>query len=620
MEESELTQALKNAEHKVIEYDTKYNQKLRAVTDQQITTVEISPTGSGKSHFYKNSPNTLMLMPSNSMVIQNGGVVSGKKAAELKEQNKDFRTDWKDIDTTKCDYMTYDKFYGHVVEGHNSAGNYNIIIDEAHLLLATDNERYQKLAMALLDRKIQYKELKFISATLRVEGFALFNKHKFDIHIYQKKDFTPHIHFTKVFPKVKPTERTLIFINSVDKMYQIEDYLEKKYEDIKTMTLSSGDPLPSEQEIEACNVIMSTSVIRQGFSIDAAINKIIIYNVNNSEGAIEVLQYMARPRNQTPEVYVVMASTHFDMKNKPEGKQELELRQEMEDMIKKQNPTRDKHTIVAIALAVESWATKVHQAQYFNNPVLSNYLFEKEMKSIELYMTDGAYMELSIKDFLPHATIDIDVMLKELEEIQFDKLDISGYKTKLSKLNSSGDIVKDVTKKIYEFIEDVHNDTKLTKVDKNRIIKKLEKIAKVEPLKDFTMNNVQYQYTNEIIVKQMIDEYTLQRCGWHQLNLEKDNYEFIKKSTHSTRRLKINDNLKVTMIARKVEFMQKKVEASNAEGVELLERMYSFDKYRIDEKTKEPVKIKTKTSKKTKYVIITSLYPVLDNWYFKANP
>ena len=74
------------------------------------------------------------------------------------------------------------------------------------------------------------------------------------------------------------------------------------------------------------------------------------------------------------------------------------------------------------------------------------------------------------------------------------------------------------------------------------------------------------------------------------------------------------------MIARKVEFMQKRVEASKAEGAELLERMYSFDKYRIDEKTKEPVKIKAKTSKKTEYVVITSLYPVLENWFFKANP
>lgn len=616
MEESTISQAFDKIKYEIIEYDTQFNEKFRAITGTQITTVEISPTGSGKSRFYNDSPNTLMLMPSNSMVIQNGGLVSQIKALEFQEQDKTFRTEWKDIDTTKCDYMTYDKFYGHVVEGNNSASDYNIIIDEAHLLLASDNERYQKLAMTLLDRKIQYKELKLISATLRVEGFALFNKYKFDINVYQKKDFTPHIYFTKEFPKVEPTERTLIFINSVDKMYQIEDYLEKKYKDIKIMTLSSGDPLPSEQEIKACDVIMSTSVIRQGFSIDAKINKIIIYNVNNPEGAIGILQYMARPRNQSPEVYVVMASTHFDMRKKPEKKKELEVKEFVKDIIQKQTtPDANNNIITAASLAVESWATKVHQAKYFNNPVLSNYLFEKEMKSIELYMTDAVYMEMSIKGFLPHATIDIDVKLKEVEEIKFTKLGFSDYKEKLLELET----VDEVKAKAYELMEDIEAAVDIEAVEKKRLINKLEKISKVEPLRDFTMGKELYQYTDTIIVQQMIDEYTLQRCGWHQLNLKEDNYEFIKY-IKSNRRLKIGSNQKVSTINEKFKKMRMKVKASEAEGVELLERMYSFDKYRIDNKTKESVKIKARTSKKTEYVIITSLYPVLDNWYFKANP
>ena len=102
-------------------------------------------------------------------------------------------------------------------------------------------------------------------------------------------------------------------------------------------------------------------------------------------------------------------------------------------------------------------------------------------------------------------------------------------------------------------------------------------------------------------------------------DFEKDNYEFIKY-IKSNRRLKIGSNQKVSTINEKFKKMRIKVKASKAEGVELLGRMYSFDKYRIDEKTKQPVKIKAKTSKKTEYVIITSLYPVLDNWYFKANP
>ena len=612
MDESDLSQALKNTTHKIVEYDTQYNENFRPITDTKITTVEISPTGSGKSHFYKDSLNTLMLMPSNSMVIQNGGIVSPAKAVELKEQGRTFRVAWEQIDKTKCDYMTYDKFYAHVVNGRKSAADLNIIIDEAHLLFASDNERYQELAKALLERTIDYKELKLISATLRVESFALFSKYEFDINVYQKKDFTPHIHFTRVFPKVEPTERTLIFINSVDKMYQIEDYLSKQYEGIKVMTLSSGSPLPSKEEIEECNVIISTSVIRQGYSIENTINKIIVHNVNNSEGAIGILQYMARPRNQSPEVYVIMASTHFNLTNRPEGREELVPKEFVESIVQKQSILDDANTTTAIALAVESWAAKVHQTKYFNNPVLSNYLFEKEMKNIELYMTGGEYMKLSINGFLPHATIDVDVKLKKTEDIKFTKLDISDYKEKLLELET----VEDVRAKVLEFIGNIEVDSDIEQVDKNRIIERLEKISRVEPLRDFTMNGILYSYKDTIIVQQMVDEHTLQRCEWHQYNLDENIYTLLQ-GIHSTRRLKINDKQIVSKIKNKFKGFISPLKMSKiTDELQILERLYSFDKYYTDAKTKEAVKIDAKTSNKTQYVIITSLYPILNNWFF----
>ncbi|MDT8338477.1 MAG: hypothetical protein RQ763_04685 [Sulfurimonas sp.] len=623
MEESLISTAFDNIKSKLIEYDTQFNTQFRPITDTQITTVEISPTGSGKNNFYKDSSNTLMLMPSNAMVIQNGGLVSTKKAEELQGQGQTFRIAWNQIDANKCDYMTYDKFYGHVVDGRASAANFNIIIDEAHLLFASDNERYQKLAKVLLDRTINFKELKLISATLRVESFALFN-HTFDMNVYQKKDFAPHVYFTRVFPKVEPKERTLIFINSIDKMYQIENHLTKQYEGIKIMTLSSGSPLPSEQEIEEYNVIMSTSVIRQGYSIENTINKIIIYNVNNSEGAIGILQYMARPRNQTPAVYVIMAKTHFNLMNRPEAREELVPKEFVEDIIKKQAISDDENTTTAIALAVESWAAKVHQAKYFNNPVLSNYLFEKEMKNIELYMTGGEYMRLSINSFLPHATIDVDAKLKTTEAIKFTKLDISDYKEKLLKLET----VEDVQAKVLEFIEEIKDAKDIEKVDKKRIIEKLEKISKVEPCRDFTMDDILYRYTDTIIVQQMVDEDTFKRCGWHKLNLKLDvngqnNYTYRDKvvlESKKDRLLNIADQQEASKITHKFKKMRNRVKASKAEGVKLLERMYIFDKYYTDAKTKKSVKIKAKTSNKTEYVIITSLYTVKNSWYFKANP
>lgn len=608
---------------KIIEYDTQYNEQFRHITNTQITTVEISPTGSGKNHFYKDSPNTIMLMPTNAMVIEKDGLVSVGKALEINTETKIYRTEWKDIDTSKCDYMTYDKFYGHVKKHLTLSSEFNIIIDEAHVLFASDNEVYQELVMALLNRKIHYKELKLISATLRVESLALF-KHTFDINVYQNEHFAPHIHFVKKFPKVEPKERTLIFINSVDKMYQIVEYLEKKYKNIKIMTLSSGDKLPTKEEIKKHNVIISTSVIRQGYSIENTINKIIIYNVNNSEGAIGILQYMARPRNQSPEVYVVMASTHFNMSKKPEGRKELDIKETTLDIIEKQNiPNSNQTTNEAMALCIESWATKVEQSNKHGNPVLTNYLFEQEMKNIELYIDNGAFMKISINDFIPKATIDVDVELDEIEEIKFNKLDVSEYTNGLLKLDSvdDKDMVDIVRAKINEMLENVKESKDIEKEYKNRVIERLGKISKVEPCRDFMIGKNLYQYTDAIIVKQMVDKHTLDRCNWHAFNIEHSIYKIVKNHTQSTRRLKIGDEQKVSTIDNKFKaFIEPLQLAKKSKELDILERIYSFDKYRIDAKTKKQVKIKAKTSKKTEYVIITSLCSILSSWYFQANP
>lgn len=611
MEESAISKAINNINIKTIEYGTTYNTEFRKISNTKITTVEISPTGSGKNTFYDKTPNTIMLMPSNSMVLQNNGLLSLKKVLEIDPNNVNkYRTQWDQIDNSKCEYMTYDKFYGHIIGAKEDISNMNIIIDEAHLLLANNKEEYKDLAMALLDRTVEFKELKLISATLRVETLALFTKQQFDVHIYQKKGFAPHIYFVKKFPKVDPTQRTLIFINSVDKMYQIEKYLKDKYNNIRIMSIKSGDKLPTEEDIKNHNILLSTSVIKQGYSIENKIDKIIIYNVNNPEGAIGILQYMARPRNQSAEVFVVMSSTHFDLSKKPEGKDELNLKESTLEIIKKQNiPNTNQTTEQVIALCVESWAKKIKQSSHFNNPVLSSYLFENEMKNIELYMTDGAFMKLSINDFLPNTTIDIDYNLKETEAIKFTKLDISYYTEELLKLGSEND----VKTKIDEFINTIKSSKDIDTEEKKRLINKLEKISKVKPYHDFTMDNILYEYTDTIIVKQMIDEHTYNRCKWHQFNIDNNIYQLVKESIQSTRRLKVNDKLKISKIDNKFKKFIKPLKLSKtAKEIKILERLYSFD---FLDKDKELIELGNR-SKKREYVKITSLKSIKDCWFF----
>ena len=142
-----------------IEYSEPYNPHFRPISNKQITTVEISPTGSGKTYFYRNSPNTVMLMPTNALVRQNKGLIAENKAKDGE------RSKWIQRHTSKCDYMTYDKFLGH--SHHEDMSDINIIIDEAHLILASLSDEHYSLLEKRFTRKLEYKELKLISATLR---------------------------------------------------------------------------------------------------------------------------------------------------------------------------------------------------------------------------------------------------------------------------------------------------------------------------------------------------------------------------------------------------------------------------------------------------------------------
>jgi len=258
-----------------IRYDTPYNTLFRPITNTQITTVEISPTGSGKTYFYKNSPYTIMLMPTNSLVRQNGGLLAKDKAEEGE------RSRWDEIRTDRCEYMTYNKFAGHM--NREDIGNFNIIIDEAHLLLGSINEIYHELINTLLMRKINYKELKLISATLRTEVLDMYNRNiaemdsnyaGLSVRRYVDTNKNIRIIFTPQIPKIEIGKKTLFFINSKDKMIQIEEYYKEHYSEVRVTKLSADEnEKPSEEKFENHDLILSTSVIKQGYSIATKIDE-----------------------------------------------------------------------------------------------------------------------------------------------------------------------------------------------------------------------------------------------------------------------------------------------------------------------------------------------------------
>lgn len=287
-----------------IHYTGKYNPHFRPVSNQEIFTVEMSPTGSGKTYFYRDSPNTIMLMPTNALVRQNGGMIASAKALAGE------RSQWKHLHRHCCDYMTYDKFSGHMQ--HEDLSDFNIIIDEAHLLIASDKKEHYDLLKALFCRDIAYKELKLISATFRKEVLEMYNSDfPLLVNQYIKDDYLPTIRFTTQLPIINTSMRTLFFINSKDKIIQIKEHFEEKFPSMVIAILSADTEIPDTQELQKCHLILSTCVIKQGYSIECPIDQVIIHNVFNAIGAMDIIQYMARPRINTPEVYVISAKRHW---------------------------------------------------------------------------------------------------------------------------------------------------------------------------------------------------------------------------------------------------------------------------------------------------------------------
>jgi len=157
---------------------------------------------------------TIMIMPTNAMVIQNDGLL-GKSLAGGK--SRAFRID-------RLEVITYDKMYGHLCKDPEFFKDYNIIVDEFHMLATSSSVRHEELLSILLRREVEFKELKLISATMRDEWFSfldMVSATPIDVVRYIDINRKPHINFVYGLPELLTTERSIIFMNDKIKMKQL---------------------------------------------------------------------------------------------------------------------------------------------------------------------------------------------------------------------------------------------------------------------------------------------------------------------------------------------------------------------------------------------------------------
>jgi len=576
-----------------IEYSTKYNLNFRPISNEQITTVEISPTGSGKTYFYENSPNTIMLMPTTAMVRQKKGMIAQEKA------KGDERCNWDQLVVDKCEYMTYDKFHGHSLR--EDMPDINIIIDEAHIILASRSERHYELLRNLFTRAYEYKELKLISATLRPEVLGVYNYRPEVLQVtqYISTNFNPTIQFTKKLPKIDTTVKTLFFINSIDKMVQVKEYYEEKYAGLQAILLSADGEIPDTKELDKFDLILSTCVLKQGYSIESHIDQVIIHNMYNAVGAMDIIQYMARPRGKQPKVYVIPASTHFTRKSLV-SPTTSKITNMLSSVANKGNLT-DEQYLANSALEYNKFLAASKTSKDGWNILGVTHVYEKMIEYHELYQTGGRQMIPSIKSIIPKAT----VLIKDLaigEQLSFVSLEIDSEIGELLECSSNLKDLLDNLKTAYSLTID------------ERTIKRLNRYKKNIPKCniDFKMNNIKYSFTDACQVRQALEENVRSACIQHVKNTVSNVYTLRDKGDQRNR-LEIGEEVKVSKLNRKLKFMLEHFNGDTSK-IKLLGKMYCFSMY-----TDKGEQITTRSSKDIHSVKITSKWCVQEEWFELSN-
>ena len=366
---------------KDLEYDTQYNKLFRPITHDKIDTVEISPTGSGKTFIYQQAPMTIMVLPTTAMVIQNGGLVAG--------------TSWHGLNPYACNYMTYDKLAGHLKE-RKSIAEYSIIIDEVHLLLGSTDPVQLYLIDMLFNRKVEFRELKCLSATLLPEKISLFLP-KCSIFRYKDLNRSPLITFVQKIPKPLAHERTLIYYNAKIDQAIISDYL-----DFPNTLIINAENRPPES-LEPYKLIIATQVLREGYNINETIDTLIIVNQKNPTGAMNIAQYLARPRKNTPKIYVVHSASHFiKRKQAPSLSALMHFVENKESMTEDEialNKSLNLNRLLALAKEDNGTIRKSGVIKYFDELQVSyeNSYFGGMSESLKLY-SNAKVVKKSIED------------------------------------------------------------------------------------------------------------------------------------------------------------------------------------------------------------------------------
>lgn len=248
-------------------------------------TLEIAPTGSGKTYQFNDKGNTIILVPKNSMVDQHKGIKAGKG--------------W-DIFENRPTVMTYDKFEGHMLcETPPDLSNIILVVDEVHTL--TKRPIFDNL---IRDKShLNVKQLILMSATPHI---AFYEKYVDCIITHRKKGKKQIVKYINMHGNKEPhyilSLKGNVMVYKQDKMKNevLAQWLRSQGK--RVLVLNRDTKIPKKL-FEKHDIVITTSTLREGFNITEYVNHMVVLG-GRKVTVEDTVQFIARARKNVPEVHI----------------------------------------------------------------------------------------------------------------------------------------------------------------------------------------------------------------------------------------------------------------------------------------------------------------------------
>jgi len=344
--------------------------------------------------------------------------------------------------------------------------------------------------------------------------------------------------------------------------------------------------------------------MKQGFSLLCRIDQVVIHNVYNPIGAMDIIQYMARPRYNLPEIYVIPARTHF-MTKKEDMFNMLDIALLLKEVATDGHLTTQQYQANS-AIGMDEFLARAKTSKSgWNILGVTNY-YEYLITYSELYYENALHMEDSIKKVIPSVTVVVASLL-------------NGHNFKLSILKLDDSTIKllEASKNLIELLNNI--DTIIANTTEPRVLEKMDKYKKAAKnvIVDFKMTSKGktlaegYRFSDHCQVSQVLDSKVRTQCKQHVKNLDKTVYDY--RDTNLRYAPNLGQMILVSKLKRKLNFLRKHF-AGGGSDLDLLGKMYCFKRY--DDKG---VEITTRSRSRVHEVEITSMFCVEPSWYYKSN-